>query len=252
MQGIWHAYYTVELAPALAALVAVGATLLWRRGTPRALAVLGAGGVLTAGRAGGLLSVHLLPGSPLGPVIAGLGVAGALLLALRAGEHRRRLALTAGGLLLASAVVGPAAWSLVTVAGTHTGANAAAGPGHATPPAPVSPQALALLRSDPDDWTWTGAVIGHRAGDLQLAAGAPVLPVGGFGGSDPSPTLAQFEADVARHRVHWFVRGGHYGGDAGSIQTWVRAHAPAVRVGGTTLYDVGALTPSTRDDDDRP
>ena len=252
MQGIWHAYYTVELAPAVAALVALGATLLWRRGTVRALGVLGGGAVLTAGWAGGLLSVHLLPGSPLGPVIAAVGVAGALLLALRSGEHRRRLALVTAGLLVASAVLGPLAWSVVTVRGVHTGASVASGPGHRAARPAVSPQALALLRPDPDDWTWTGAVIGFRAGDVQLAAGAPVMPVGGFGGSDPSPTLAQFEADVAHHRVHWFVRGGHYGGQAGAIQAWVVAHAPAVHAGSTTLYDVGALATTRQDGDDRP
>ena len=31
MQGIFHAYYTVALAPAIGALVGMGAVLLWRR-----------------------------------------------------------------------------------------------------------------------------------------------------------------------------------------------------------------------------
>ena len=31
MAGIFHAYYTVALAPAIAALVGIGAWLLWRR-----------------------------------------------------------------------------------------------------------------------------------------------------------------------------------------------------------------------------
>ena len=31
MAGIFHAYYTVALAPAIGALVGIGASLLWRR-----------------------------------------------------------------------------------------------------------------------------------------------------------------------------------------------------------------------------
>jgi hypothetical protein len=106
-----------------------------------------------------------------------------------------------------------------------------------------------LLRRDADDWRWAGAVIGHRAGGIQLAVGSPVMPVGGFAGGDPAPTLSQFESDVAKHRIHWFVSGGQYRGAAGAIQAWVRAHAPSVRVGTTMLYDVGALAPAGRDDD---
>jgi hypothetical protein len=34
MAGIFHAYYTVALAPAIAAVVAIGASLLWSREPP--------------------------------------------------------------------------------------------------------------------------------------------------------------------------------------------------------------------------
>jgi hypothetical protein len=112
--------------------------------------------------------------------------------------------------------------------------------------------ALALLRRDTDDWTWTAAVVGHRAADLQLASGAPVLPIGGFAGADPAPTLRVFQSDVAHHRVHWFVPGPAGRGPGRAIRAWVERHAPVVRVGGTTLYDVGALAPSNGDDDQRP
>ena len=40
MQGIFHAYYTVALAPAIAALVGMGAVLLWA--APGTLGVAGA------------------------------------------------------------------------------------------------------------------------------------------------------------------------------------------------------------------
>ena len=58
-----------------------------------------------------------------------------------------------------------------------------------------------------------------------------------------------FQSDVAHHRVHWYVPGPTGRGPGRQISAWVRQHAPQVRVGGVTLYDVGALAPSNGDDD---
>ena len=51
------------------------------------------------------------------------------------------------------------------------------------------------------------AVGSNNAAGYQLATGAPVMAVGGFNGTDPAPTLAQFQADVADGRIHYFVGG---------------------------------------------
>ena len=40
----------------------------------------------------------------------------------------------------------------------------------------------------------------------------PVMAIGGFNGSDPSPTLAQFQQYVADGKVHYFIGGGGFGG----------------------------------------
>jgi 4-amino-4-deoxy-L-arabinose transferase-like glycosyltransferase len=249
MQGIWHAYYTVELAPALAALVAIGATLLWRRDTRRARAVLAAGSLVTTVWAVALAARRLGPVNGVSVAVAVVGVAAVaavVTLAVR-GPQRRLVA----GLLVATAVLGPATWSWATVVRPHTGSSVAAGPigGSLVPLAashrrPALPRAgLVLLRDDADDWTWTAAVVGRRADDLQLAAGAPVMPVGGFAGIDPSPTLAQFRSDVAAHRVHWFVAGPtSRSGPAAAITAWVRTHGRVVHVGTTTLYDLSRLS----------
>ncbi|MGZ4669508.1 MAG: glycosyltransferase family 39 protein [Blastococcus sp.] len=249
MKGIWHAYYTVELAPALAALVAIGATLLWRRDTARARAVLMAGSLLTTVWAVSLVArgLHLVNG--VGVAVALLGVAAVVLLrVIPARPAGRRIV---AGLLVAAAVLGPATWSWASVLRPHTGPSIFAGPsGHSVfsprvkaPAPPASAEALALLRKDAHNWTWTAAAVGHRADDLQLAVGAPVMPVGGFAGNDPSPTLAGFKAEVAAHRVHWFVAGQRVRpGPAAAIDAWVRRTAPAVHAGTTTLYDLSALS----------
>jgi hypothetical protein len=69
------------------------------------------------------------------------------------------------------------------------------------------------------------------------------MAIGGFNGSDPSPTLAQFQRYVADGRIHYFVGGGGFRADGGSgasqeIATWVAGHYAAKTVGGVTVYDL--------------
>ena len=55
--------------------------------------------------------------------------------------------------------------------------------------------------------------------------------IGGWSGSDPPPTLAQFKAWVAAGDVHYFIGGGGTGGPGGgssgtgsAITSWVEAN----------------------------
>jgi hypothetical protein len=86
-----------------------------------------------------------------------------------------------------------------------------------------------------------------------LATGAPVIAIGGFNGSDPAPTLAQFQEWVAAGRIHYYIPGGGFGGRPGAqggstqmggadvaseISSWVQANYTATTVGATTVYDL--------------
>ena len=72
---------------------------------------------------------------------------------------------------------------------------------------------VALLRQDADRYTWVAAAVGsNSAAGVQLATGEPVMAIGGFNGSDPAPTLEQFQRYVAEGRIHWFLGGGRMGG----------------------------------------
>ena len=75
----------------------------------------------------------------------------------------------------------------------------------------------ALLNSDASSYTWVAATVGanHAAG-YQLATGHAVMAIGGFNGTDPSPTLAQFKAYVAAGKIHYFIPGGTGGGMGGT------------------------------------
>ena len=79
------------------------------------------------------------------------------------------------------------------------------------------------------------------------------MAIGGFNGSDPSPTLAQFKAWVAAGRIHYFIAGGGLGGGlagqggpggqggsgtASQITSWVESTYTAKTVDGVTVYDL--------------
>src|SRR5205823_4239060 len=54
-----------------------------------------------------------------------------------------------------------------------------------------------LLQTDAGDYRWVAATIdANSAAGYELATGEAVMAIGGFNGSDPAPTLAQFQAYV--------------------------------------------------------
>ena len=119
--------------------------------------------------------------------------------------------------------------------------------------ATVSAEMKALLETDAGSYTWVAAAVGSQtASGYQLATGKPVMAIGGFNGSDPSPTLAQFQQDVAAGKIHYFIGSGTGGGGtqggnstggsnaSSEIAAWVAATYQAQTVGTTTVYDLSA------------
>ncbi|MFG3404285.1 ArnT family glycosyltransferase [Streptomyces sp. NPDC048142] len=328
MAGIFHQYYTVALAPYVAALVAMGVTVLWEeRGAWWPRAVLAGTVVATVVWAYVLLgrTPDYLPWLRWA-VLAG-GLVGALGLLVVGRFGGRGLALAVVALSCAASLAGPAAYTVSTLNSGHQGSIVTAGPsagfgmggpggggrggpgggdgggdggqrgGTQRPPrqgqAPggmptqpggtgtgtgtganpgfgegmrggagggggmggllngtsVDAEAKALLAKDADDYTWVAAAVGaQNAAGYQLATGEPVMAVGGFNGSDPSPTLAQFKEYVAEGKIHYFAPGGGRGGGGGGmgggsgtssqISSWVTENFTEVTVGSATLYDL--------------
>nr|WP_229899626.1 glycosyltransferase family 39 protein [Streptomyces hiroshimensis] len=113
----------------------------------------------------------------------------------------------------------------------------------------VSAAAAAAVKKDASEYRWAAAAVGSQnAAGYQLATQVPVMAIGGFNGSDPSPTLRRFEAYAKEGKVHYFIasaggemRGGGRGGTesaSAGIASWVAAHFTKVTVGGATLYDL--------------
>jgi 4-amino-4-deoxy-L-arabinose transferase-like glycosyltransferase len=168
--GIIHTYYTVELAPAIAALVAIGATQLWRlRSNAGARWTLAAGVLIT-----GIWSWALLRrASDWHPWVAYLVLAAAVAAAgmlLVADSMGRRLAIATAVVALVAVGGGSAAYAVDTAATAHTGAVPMAGPS-------------------------TGAGVGGPGGGL--GGGAAGGARGGFGGGRPAGGAAQSGGSTA-------------------------------------------------------
>ena len=92
-----------------------------------------------------------------------------------------------------------------------------------------------LLEQDADQYTWVAAITGSQSqAGYQLATGDSVMPIGGFSGTDPSPTLAQFEDYVAKGEIHYYIVGGGFGGGGGA--------AAGGQTGGTGTTGTGGST----------
>ena len=263
MRGIIHSYYTVALAPAVAAVTAIAVCELWRRRTDLAARL-----VLAAMLAGtGVWNFVLLDRTPDWlPWLRWLLVIGAVLVALtivvgRKGSNRHVAALAAAALLFG--LGGTAAYTVETVTLDHGGPIPASGParphhdGPGGPPMQADNAALDALVAGADN-RWSAATVGSMlASSLELRTAKSVMAIGGFSGGDDSPTLAQFQRYVAEHQVRYFIEGhgpdgpggpaappklGRHGdsGDsaADQITAWVKASFTAQQVGGNVVYDL--------------
>jgi len=110
-----------------------------------------------------------------------------------------------------------------------------------------SPALTKLLQADAANYTWVAATVNsNSAAGYQLASDDPVMAIGGFNGTDPAPSLSQFEKYVSEGKIHYFIAGGGAGGfgsggtgdDATKITSWVESHFTARTVDGTTIYNL--------------
>jgi 4-amino-4-deoxy-L-arabinose transferase-like glycosyltransferase len=257
--GIVHPYYTVALAPAIGASIGIGVTLLWHnRSDIRAAAALSCTALVTTVLAAVLLSRNSdwMPWLRATVAVGGVGAAALLLVA---GRLPRPLTRSVSALAVAACLAAPAAYSVATAAAPHSGAIPSVGParhgfggftgpgGLLDSPSP-GPALSATLAADAHDFTWVAATVGsNNAAGYQLASGAPVMAIGGFNGTDPSPTLEEFQRFVADGQIHYFIRGkmmiGHWGpptdsGESTDIAEWVETHYTPQTVDSVLIYDL--------------
>lgn len=235
MSGITHPYYTVALAPAIAALAGITGRELWRGRAHFPVRMALTAMVAATGVWGFILLDRTPEWLPWLRWVLLVVTAIAVLALVFGGHGRSRLV----GVLVAAALLGTSGYALATAATTHSGSIPLSGP--RTQQGGVregqsSTEVVQLLKGA--DTEWAAATVGAQsAAALQLASGRSVIAIGGWNGSDPAPTLAEFEALVAEGKVRYFVAGGGRGGTS-EIGEWVAANFTATTVGGQTLYDL--------------
>jgi 4-amino-4-deoxy-L-arabinose transferase-like glycosyltransferase len=255
MKSMVHPYYSLSFVPAVAGIFAIGVYEMWgkreswfgRGGLVAMILGTGVWSWWTLGR-----NATWLPALRWTILAAAIIAAAALLLSLTS-EARQRFAAVSLAAGLAVALLGAGAYSIATIGQPHDGGMPRVGPAEADKQGGGgwgqdvdNPRLEAMLRATKTDWS---AAIDRSsaAASLELPTDTAVMAIGGFGGRDPVPTLAQFQQYVAAHRVTYYVApssdkkpGGFDGKSHTDITAWVAANFTPVRVGSDTVYDLTA------------
>jgi 4-amino-4-deoxy-L-arabinose transferase-like glycosyltransferase len=215
VEGIFHAYYTIMLAPALGAVVGIGFGQLWRWHTDRrwidALLIV-AGVVTVAFQIFTAAQYGEVPAWIYAPVVLLMIAAGFLLLP----SLRRAGYVTA----LAAMLIIPLIWTALTVFDATPEVNLPTAFDGARQAAPqrvpqlnernkANGDLLAYLQANTQDTEYMVAVpSSHDGSPLVLATGRPVLYMGGFGGADPVIDAAGLAELVANGDLRYVLFSG--------------------------------------------
>ena len=264
MSGILHPYYCLTSVPPLCVSAAVGLRYLLgsRTRARRTILLVALISAMTLSYVSALRSTQDFPALP--TILLGMWAIAIAFQFIPSVRPRVARAATAG--LVAVLLTGPVLWSVNTVLSPHVGAGVVAGPsimgyrsdhpdkqqlGDHVIPGQVAlmfgdstqPAVLDALKRIPPSATWVTATVGSEtAANYQLELGRGVLPIGGFDGTDPFPTLEQFQALVADGKVGSMVIRDlppltlEGKGESARIVEWVRESFAAEPVDSAELY----------------
>ena len=246
---IMHAYYTAALAPPIAAILGAGVASLWESGTEvRSVAMrrCGAAGLVVVGTVGYGIWLTRSSGANaptwLGPLAASIGVAAVLLLVASAAAWSRRWLLAVALITGTVAILMIPASGAVLLAGDHQGFTntpfesekttaqyeALLGVSLAKGIASIIPTFEKLQMGSPYVMAvYTSAV----ASEFISASGKEFLPIGGFTGSIPEPTINQLEGMIRARKFHLVLLTG--GQDP--RLTWIAHHCQHLGPGGGSV-----------------
>jgi 4-amino-4-deoxy-L-arabinose transferase-like glycosyltransferase len=244
-----HPYYCLSIAPAVGAMIAIGGHEAWRLRQTRLVRIILAAVILGTG----IWSWWILGwNSEWMPALRWVilvisAVAAAGLLATLTTTIPSRVVAASVGIGLLGILAGPTAYSLATIGQPQIGGSPLVGPAHPKRPnwfsAEDNPALTALLRDTHTQWS-AAVLRSSNAANLELTSDTAVMAIGGFGGTDPAPSLSEFIDDVHQGKVTYYLilknRGWGPGrADAHSdITTWVKKHFQAVNVGSATVYNL--------------
>ncbi|KAF0108066.1 MAG: Dolichyl-phosphate-mannose-mannosyltransferase family protein [Anaerolineaceae bacterium] len=243
IEGIFHAYYAIMLAPALGAVVGGGFALLWRwqAGRPWVNGLLLAGAAATVG-------FEIYAAHQYGVQGIWMFAAGALLLAGILLLLFRRTHSAGYASILTAMLVIPFFWTVMTTLGNPdlnlptayagTGAPQANIQQPANAPASqprqnanrgrqVNEALLAFLQENTQGVEYLVAVPSAGTGaPMVIATGRPVLYMGGFGGSDPVIDAQGLAEMVADGELRYVLYGSE--GRGNGILVWLKQNCIVV------------------------
>lgn len=245
-------YYLAALAPPIAALVGIGGSLAWqhRRSTLTRIAVVSVV-LITTG-----YGYWLLPSSGTGlpewlaPILVGLGLlaVGTLAAAMfrRHDPARSTVGAAIAGVVLAAMLVVPLVASVSVVANKLGPFDTPFQPAAATaftrsffgaPLKPLStlPKIEAVRNGAPDLMATQTSVL---AAPLIFATGQEVLPIGGYTGTIPEPTVAAVRSMVAAGTFHLVLVAAH---SRDPRVLWIARHCQRVPTPPNPGSDIGPL-----------
>lgn len=265
MSGIVHPYYVLTAVPPTCSLAAVALVHFLRNLQQRSSRIMAAATFTGSMFFAYVSSVRATEDFPNIPVLF-LACWGLVIAVVLVRPPRNITVKVSTGVVIGTLLLGPVLWSLNTVFNPHIGAGVTAGPGllgvrmddrgHAPPDLLPdltsvmygdlpSTGVLDKLRTVPSSATWVSAVVGSEtAANYQLESGRAVLPLGGFSGQDPFPTLDQFKVLVEQGRIGSIViqhlppwtRDGD--GESARIVAWVKDHFKPERIDGADYFQL--------------
>ncbi|ACL40594.1 glycosyl transferase family 39 [Pseudarthrobacter chlorophenolicus A6] len=265
MGNSFHSYYTASLAAPMALCLGLGAQLLFAGDTSRTRRLLLAATLIAAaifGKAMWQISDDF-PGW-LGTCLLLVTLSAATLVLVQA--PKPWITQVAAWSAVASLLAGPIFCSLLTLKSPQQGSNPLSGGvsrnEHSLSrflagikngePAWVAglaigndpgPELTKVLHNSPDSCTWAAATYpGQTAARFQLASDRPVMALGGFAATDPSPTLEQFRELVSAGRICFLVpqpdqlKVPGTSDDVLAVTRWVESSFKPEKVNGVIVY----------------
>ncbi|GAB4498835.1 MAG: glycosyltransferase family 39 protein [Anaerolineales bacterium] len=234
VEGIFHAYYTIMLAPPLGALVGSGFSQFGQWQARRRWS-----DVVWAATAAGTIAFQIYTAAQYGVTAVWVYLPVLLLLialGLRFALRSRRVGDAA---LLAALLLIPLGWTLLTVSdaapevnlptafsGTLQTEDRPANPAR-SPQQQLTTHLLPFLQANTQDTEYLIAVpSSHEGAALVLATGRPVLYMGGFGGNDRVIDAAGLAELVAAGKLRYILLSG--GNNQPEIAQWLQNSCTSV------------------------
>ena len=266
MGSMIHTYYTFSLAVPIALVLPIGFSVLWHG---RARLVTRLIGAVVVG-ASAYMTVRILNYSDSWPawfrtlvVLAGVAAATGWLWSSSLKWKRITLAV-----LTVSLLAGPIGANVYTWSVPQRGTNPQSGPMANDPMAmsrllqgvkagkpawatqtafgaETSAGVVELLSQTAGEQDWAAATYSAQNAALyQLESGSPVIPLGGWLGTDPSPTPEQFKELVVEGRIGYFIwqqdllERNELSPETLEISHWVQDNYKEHTIDGVRLYDL--------------